>query len=123
MSGNSFVLDTNIISLYLKGDRKLLPYFNYTIIHVSFITELELLTGKAYTLAQSKLINITIKKCHVYNYDNFIKASCMSLRAKYSLKLPDSIIAATAHAYHLPLFTSDKSFAKLIEIKSSIYTF
>ena len=43
--------------------------------------------------------------------------------AKYYLKLPDSIIAATAHAYKLPLFTSDKQFAKLKEIETSIYTF
>ena len=115
--------DTNVIIYMLEGDETIARLFDDNEIAISFITELELLTGKAYTLAQSKLINITINKCHVYNYDKFIKASCMSLRAKYSLKLPDSIIAATAHAYHLPLFTSDKSFAKLIEIKSSIYTF
>ena len=42
MSGNSYVLDTNIISFFLKGDRNLLPYFNYTTIHISFVTELEL---------------------------------------------------------------------------------
>jgi len=115
--------DTNVIIYMLEGDEAIARLFDDNKVAISFITELELLTGKTYSLAQSKLIKTTINKCHVYNYDNIIKLSCISLRAKYSLKLPDSIIAATAHAYNLPLFTSDKNFAKLIEIKSSIYIF
>lgn len=115
--------DTNVIIYMLEGDQSIAQLFDDNTIAISFITELELLTGKAYSFAQSKLIKTTIDKCFVYNYDNTIKSSCIRLRGKYLLKLPDSIIAATALAHNLPLFTSDKHFAKLKEIEVSLYTF
>ena len=115
--------DTNVIIYMPEGDASIAQLFDDNQVAISFITELELLTGKAYSSVQSKLINTTIDKCLVYNYNNAIKKSCIGLRAKYLLKLSDSIIAATALAYNLPLFTSDKHFAKLTEIEISLYTF
>jgi predicted nucleic acid-binding protein len=97
--------------------------FDENRIAISFITELELLPGKKYSRSQYEFLNTTIGKCSLYEYDNFIKKSCIQLRIKYSLKLPDSLIAATSLAHNIPLFTSDKHFAKIKEIVTSIYTF
>jgi len=115
--------DTNVIIYMLEGDEVIAQLFDENRIAISFVTELELLSGKKYSQSQSKFLNTAIEKCSVFNYDNFIKESCIRLRIKYSLKLPDSLIAATSLAYHLPLFTSDKQFAKIKEIETSIYTF
>jgi len=40
----------------------------------------------------------------------------IKLRRRYSLKLPDAIIAATALSLEIPLLTADKDFAKIKEI-------
>ena len=72
--------DTNFIIYMLEGDDTLAQLFDDNKVAISFITELELLTAKQYSPAQSTLINITIEKCLIYHYDNFIKNSCISLR-------------------------------------------
>ena len=115
--------DTNVIIYMLEGDEVIAQLFDENRIAISFVTELELLSGKKYSQSQSKFLKAAIEKCSIYDYDSFIKKSCIELRIKYSLKLPDSLIAATSLAYNLPLFTSDKQFAKIKEIETSIYIF
>jgi predicted nucleic acid-binding protein len=39
------------------------------------------------------------------------------LKKKYSIKLPDAIIAATAIWYKIPLITADKGFEKIEELE------
>ena len=99
MSGSSYVLDTNIISFFLKGDSNLLPYFNYTIIHISFVTELELksipgLSGKDF----EKLDNF-LNTCVITDINAAIKTTTVNFKKDYKLKLPDAIIAATSFPY------------------------
>ncbi|MEB2783432.1 hypothetical protein [Algoriphagus persicinus] len=43
MSGNSLLLDTNIILYLLSGDRTVADFLNDKTVFVSFVTELELL--------------------------------------------------------------------------------
>lgn len=90
---------------------------------MSFITELELLSAKKYEPVQLQKINATIKRITVYNYNDLIKQSSIELRQKYSLKIPDAIIAATGLVYDLPLFTADRHFSRITEITISLYTF
>ncbi|MEO6456527.1 MAG: PIN domain-containing protein [Ginsengibacter sp.] len=115
--------DTNVVIYMLQGDQVLAQLFDDNKIAISFITELELLTAKKFTLIQGKLIQEFINNCIIYNYTEFIKEACINLRLKYSLRIPDAIIAATAKAYKIPLFTSDKHFSKITEIGVSIYSF
>jgi hypothetical protein len=115
--------DTNIVIYMLNGDETIIQFFDENTIAISFITELELLSGKKFSSSQLKLINQVTQKFSVYPMDNSIKQSCIELRLKYSLKLPDAIIAATAWAHNLPLFTSDKQFSGISEIAVSLYTF
>ena len=115
--------DTNVIIYMLEGDESLSQLFDDNKIAISFITELELLSAKKYSQTQHEALSIFIQKCSIYHYDGLIKQNCIDLRIKYSLKLPDAIIAATSKAHKLPLLTSDKHFAKILEIETSIYTF
>ena len=113
MSGNSYVLDTNIISFFLKGDSNLLPYFNYTNIHISFVTELELksipgLSGKDF----EKLENF-LNTCVITDINAVIKTTAVFFKKDYKLKLPDAIIAATAFYLGYELITADKIFNRL----------
>lgn len=115
--------DTNVLIYLLEGDKTIAEFFDDNIICISFITELELLTARKYTSPQLQKINALIEKVSIYDYNQVIKHSCIKFRQKYSLKLPDAIIAATAFSYNLPLFTADIHYSKIAEIKISLYTF
>ena len=110
MSGNSYVLDTNIISFFLKGDTNLLPYFNFTSIHISFITELELKSMPALSKQDTDTLNSFLKTCVVSDINSGIKDTAIAFRKDYKLKLPDAIIAATAFYLGYKLVTADKLF-------------
>ena len=99
--------DTNIIIYLLQGDKAIADLFDQNSIAISFITELELLSAKAYTKGQEEKIHEILREFAIYEYNNLIKAASITLRRKYNLKLPDAIIAATAFVYKLPLLTSD----------------
>jgi predicted nucleic acid-binding protein len=45
-----------------------------------------------------------------------MKESTILLKQKYSVKLPDAIIAATSIVYEVPLVTADKGFSKINEL-------
>jgi predicted nucleic acid-binding protein len=66
---------------------------------------------------------IILSDTNIYEYNNLIKKSYIYFRQKYTLKLPDAIIAATALTYKLPFFTAGKQFSKITEIEISLYTF
>jgi predicted nucleic acid-binding protein len=45
-----------------------------------------------------------------------IKEATIMLRQKYSIKIPDAIIAATTQSLGLTLITADKGFSRIDEI-------
>jgi len=53
--------------------------------------------------------------------DNRVKDTAIAIRKKYKLKLPDSIVAATAIAYDIPLITADKQFNAISELQLLLY--
>jgi predicted nucleic acid-binding protein len=114
--------DTNVIIYLLEGDKSIAALFDNSKVYISFITELELLSSRKLSASQSKIINQVIQKFVIFDYNNLLKESCISLRIKYSLSFPDAIIAATCQLHSLPLFTADKKLSKIEEIDVSIYT-
>lgn len=50
------------------------------------------------------------------------KELAISLRKKYSLKIPDLIIAATAISMDIPLVTTDTGFKQITELEIDFYT-
>ncbi|WP_414601150.1 PIN domain-containing protein [Algoriphagus sp. NG3] len=45
-----------------------------------------------------------------------IKEQTIQLKRKYSLKLPDAIIASTCIVLEIPLVTADRGFIKITEL-------
>jgi predicted nucleic acid-binding protein len=113
MNGSSYVLDTNIISLFFKGDKNLLDYFNYTKIHISFITELELKSIPNLSNLDIQTIEDFLFTCVITDLNDTIKETTVIFKKDYKLKLPDAIIAATAFYLGCELITADKAFNKL----------
>lgn len=110
MSGNSVVLDTNIVLYLLNGDLVLSELLDRKKLYLSFISQLELLGFKGITLKQQIEIGKFIQDCIVIDINEEIKKEVISLRKKTRLKLPDCIVIATARFLSLPLITSDADF-------------
>ena len=93
-------------------------------IHISFITKIELLSIPNLSKFEKNNISELIQKnCTVHNInDNFINEA-IKIKLEYRLKIPDSIIAATAKILNYPLLSADIEFKKLEKItKIDIYS-
>ena len=96
MSGNSFLVDTNIFIYLLNGNERIADILQGKNIYCSFVTELELKSSKKYTLTEEKIITGILKETHILDINSQIKINTILFRKKYGLKLPDAIIAATS---------------------------
>lgn len=118
MSGNKFLLDTNIL-LYVTGKRidlAALPEGEY---FTSFISELELLSYPSLTVREENSLKRMLHEIPIVDITGEIKEQAIVLRKKYRLKLPDAIIAATAFFLGATLVTNDKSFLSVKEITTT----
>jgi len=115
MNGTSYLADTNCF-VYLLDRHPLIEEFLNNNWVYSYITEMELLSKKGITLAQDKVIRDMLATCLRAVHTQEITELTISLRRKYSLKLPDAIIAATAASLSVPVLTADKAFGVIKEI-------
>ena len=121
MSGNRFLVDTNIVLYLLGGNKEVAEILDNTTIYISFITELELLVFKEITKSEKVGIKKVLENFIVVDINNEIKENTISIRSDSNLKLPDSIIAATAMFLNLTLFTADKEFKKVSNLSLLLY--
>lgn len=121
MSGNKIFIDTNIAIYLLDGDTSLAEILNQKRLYLSFITQLELLGYQGLNKQQEQQIEYMLENCVIIDINNKIKQEVINLRRKYSVKLPDCIVAATAMHMDIPLITSDKGFNKIEELNLMLY--
>lgn len=111
MSGGELVIDTNIILYALGGDDLLVDFLQDRILHVSFITELELLGYAALGTEERRGCQAFLSACVLHDPTVEIKAMATGLRRQHQrLKLQDALIAATAMHLRLPLLSADRAF-------------
>ncbi len=113
MNGERVVADTSALIHLLDGNAEATHVLQGCEVFVSFITELELLSGKRNTAALLAKKRALLGDCTILDVNNRIKELVVQLRIRHGLKLPDCIIAATAIHLDLPLVTSDDHFARL----------
>ena len=121
MNGNRFLLDTNIIIYILNGDKIIADYLSQKILYTSIICEIELFGSKSLTPKEEKQIKNFLHEFTIISIDQPIKDLAILFRKQYSLKIPDSIIAATAVSLEIPLVTSDKGFKSITELQIDLY--
>ena len=117
MSGNSLLIDTNIALYLLNGDTTIAELLDGRDIHVSFITELELLGFQDLKEEDRPLIEDLLSNCIIVDLNQAIKSITIDLKQKYKLKLPDAIIAATSIYMNLPLISADKDFERISDLQ------
>ena len=120
MSGR-ILIDTNIFIYLTKGDENVIEFIQDKNISVSFITELGLLSFKNIISEEELIIEEILSQFNILNFDENLKKQILFLRKKYNLKLPDSIILATAIYYDIPFLTSDKKLNNIEEVDVILY--
>lgn len=121
MSGTKVVFDTNALIHFFNGDASLRKY-TPSAICISVITLF--LSFPNITQHDKDLIFEFTQDAEIMNLDSHNAAfiqQIISIRSLYKIKLPDTIIAATAIFKNATLITSDKDFTKIQSLKVSIY--
>ena len=121
MSGSRILVDTNILLYLLKGDSTLETFLEDKNIFVSFITEMELLGFANMTVIEEEKIKSMLIQCSIIDLEPGIKKLAIECRKKYKLKLPDSIIVASALHFGLPFISADKGLQRLEQMGLILY--
>jgi len=121
MSGNSLLLDSNIVLYLLQGDETLIPLLEEKQLYVSFISQLETLGHKGISKEEQLKITSFLNECVIIDINAVIKNFTIMLRQKYNIKLPDSIVMATSLYLNAPIITADKGFNKVEELDLLYY--
>lgn len=117
-----FKADTNFLIYIHEGNQKVIPFLDYNF-GISFISEVELLGYKGITKIEELKLKQLINDSFSIEWNSKIKETTIDLRKKYSVKLPDAIIASTSIVYGIPLVTSDKGFSKIEELDLIVIEF
>ena len=121
MSGDKYLLDTNIILYILSGNETIARHLHQQVLFTSVISEIELLGYKDLTPKEEKGIKEFLSGFRIITIDEAIKTEAIGLRKKYALKIPDCIIAATAITLNLTFITSDKQFRQISNLLLELY--
>ena len=114
MSGGRVVIDTNIALYLLGGDRNLTAMLNGQNLIVSQITRMELLSFPDISRSELARVEVFLEAWPIEFLHPQIEKLAINIRRKHRVKLPDSIIAATAMHLDLPLMTADKRMERLL---------
>jgi predicted nucleic acid-binding protein len=112
VNGIDFFVDTNVLIYILNGHRAVAGITHFPLA-ISVISEIELLGKKDITPFEIDIIRNLLNDCEIIKLTNSIKEIAISLKQKYSVKIPDAIIAATAKSFDLPLITADIDLKKI----------
>jgi len=110
------LIDTNVIIYVLNGNRELASLVHSKYAYLSVVSELELLSFPKIDKREEFVIQSFIKEMNLIELNEVIKRETIRLRRAYSLKLPDSIVAATALYLNCPLITADSDFSKITDL-------
>jgi len=115
--GTGYLIDTNVIIDYLENK---LPedtsiFLDNLLIQLSVITRIELLVWPKATSHQVSILQDFISASQILWINEDIVLKTIEIRKTYKLKLPDSIIAATALVNDLTLVTRNTTDFKKID--------
>ncbi|MDR3693088.1 type II toxin-antitoxin system VapC family toxin [Mucilaginibacter sp.] len=121
MSGNKFLLDTNAVLYILNGDVTLADFLFEKELYLSIISEMELLSYRNISVQERQKIEEFLGEFIIVNIDENVKLNTIEVKKTSGMKLPDSIIAATAISLKLPLISSDKYFKNVKHLNLIYY--
>ena len=117
----SVLVDTNIALYLLGGDATVADLLDGRAVHVSFVTELELLSYPELDAEEREAVADFLRECVIVDLSAAIKAETIALRRSSRLKLPDALIAATALVGKMPLMSADRAFGRVDRLPLLLY--
>lgn len=115
MSGNNYLLDTNILLYALKGLADVRLYFDIPPT-ISVVTEIEILEVKEIKKAEIEVRETIVGYCQIIPITTSIKKKTIELKREIKLVVPDALIAATAIEGGFTLVTADKGFKRIKDL-------
>lgn len=118
-----YVYDTNIFIYYLTDEVEVASFFaeefiNLHDILVSPIVRIELLSFSGLTNEEEQVIEDLLSQFKLVPFLREIEDQTIQLKRKYKIKLPDTIIAATALNQDAVLVTRNvRDFQEIAELK------
>lgn len=116
MSGIEVLADTNILIYLTNGNKDVAELLSNKQIYISEISEIECLSYKDLKDKDIKVLEDLFEDIIIIRLNDDIKKETIKLKRKYSLKLPDALVAATSKFLKLPLITADKKFRQIEEV-------
>lgn len=120
MNGDKVLVDTNIFITLSEGKIDISNYLDGNDLYYSVITEIELFGYKKITEKDKEYFKLVTSFCFALELTPKVKEIAIGLMQKYTLKLPDAIIASSALFLGIPLLTFDKGFSDIEELTSII---
>ncbi len=115
MTAEPLLVDTNILIHHWNGDPRTIRLLDGALIHISFVTEIEILGYHGYTAHERAQVIADMEFIRIIDMDAGIKSVAIDLCVRHRMKLADALIAATAIRSGIPMVTEDKHFKKLKE--------
>jgi predicted nucleic acid-binding protein len=113
MNGAELVVDTNILIYLTSGNPDIAKLVRGKQIAISVITEMEVRSWPALTKADNAILDKMLSQFRIVQLHDDLKNAAIEIRRSTRLKLPDSIIGATAIFLDTPLLTADQAFKKV----------
>ena len=116
MTAESLLVDTNVLIHHWNGDPRTTARLDGALVHISFITEIEILGFHGYTAHERAKVTADLATIRIVDLDAGIKSAAIDLCARFRLKTADALIGATAIRLGVPLVTEDKHFNRLKDL-------
>jgi hypothetical protein len=118
-----FVLDTNILISYAAGDEKVSSFIFQALeesnrIFISAISVIEFLSFPKLPAKDKEFFSLLLQELSIMPLDFEHAVMAGQIRAKYRMKLADSVVAATAVLAKSLLVSRDRDFKKIKEIET-----
>jgi predicted nucleic acid-binding protein len=113
MNGIDLFVDTNILINLAEDKKGVDQYLEGNNLFVSIVTEIELLGWHKITPNQKNFFQKLLNDCTIIGLINPVKELAIELKQKHRIKLPDSLIAASAIHLDIPLLSQDQGFEKI----------
>jgi predicted nucleic acid-binding protein len=104
------LLDTNSLGYFLNEEPLELSIVGSKKIVISEITEMEIQCDKKLKKEERRLLKTFLDGITIVRLNDTIRNTAVKIRLTTSMKLMDSIIAATSQFLSLPMVTSDDKF-------------
>jgi len=107
----TILVDTNILIYHTKGSQIATSFLARLLtqqaLHISILTKIEFPGWDKHTPEGFEKCQRLIKTAHIYPVEENISNKAIELKRRSPIKLPDSVIAATALLNNLKLATRD----------------